>query len=350
MRASFWSLVCLCLGLNLCLDVNTMSAAEVKTWSDAETGWTIHQATAGNTVALVAPDAGCNLYSIKIDGREILKTPKSLKDLRGFMYGNPICYPTPNRVAKAEFTFEGQTFKFPANNGTNFLHGLVHSAPWEHVSSQVDGAKETVTMNFQLVFKEGTEWYQLFPLAHTLKMTIVVGAGSVGFHYTVDNTAGTKAVPFGLCFHPWFLYLGERRHTYLHVPASHVFEVSDPTPTGLIPTGKLLELKGNPHDLSEPRSLQDFVIDDVFFGMTPDKTAVIDYRDVKLKLSLPATADFTHMVVYTPNEPWFCVENQTCSTDAHNLHARGLTKEAHLLIVPPGKTHTGTAEFKIAKY
>ena len=226
----------------------------------------------------------------------------------------------------------------------------MHSAPWEHVASQVDGATDTATLTFQLVFKEGTEWHKLFPLDHTLKMSVIVAPGSVKYTYTVDNTAGAKAIPFGLCFHPWFLYLGERRHTYLQVPASHVFEVSDPTPTGLLPTGKLLELKGHAHDLTEPRSLQDFVIDDVFFGMVPERTAVIDYRDVKLKLSLPATADFTHMVVYTPNEPWFCVENQTCSTDAHNLHARGLTKESHLLIVPPGKTMSGTAEFKIVKY
>ena len=129
-----------------------------------------------------------------------------------------------------------------------------------------------------------------------------------------------------------------------------MFEVADPSPTGLIPTGKLLDLQGHPHDLRTARTLEDFVIDDVFHGMQPDKPAVIDFREIKLKISFPATADFAKMVVYTPKEPWFCVENQTSSTDAHNLHAKGLTKEANLIIVPKGQTHTGSAEYRISAY
>ena len=32
-----------------------------------------------------------------------------------------------------------------------------------------------------------------------------------------------------------------------------------------------------------------------------------------------------------------CMENQTRSTDAHNLYAKGLEKEAHLLIAEKGR-------------
>lgn len=325
-----------------------LEAGEVQQVKDPETGWTVYTMCSGKTCVSVVPQAGCNVFSITHDGRELLKKPKSLKDLPGFLYGNPICYPTPNRVADAAFTFEGKTYQFPANNGKNFLHGLVHSAPWEYLGAE--GTASETTLHCRIEFKPGTEWFKLFPFAHTLKLAIIVKEGSVKFTYTVDNTAGAGPVPFGLAFHPWFLYQGSRANTFLQVPATHVYEVADPSPTGLIPTGKLLPLDGNPHDLRTARTLEDFVIDDVFAGMTPEKTAVMDFRDIKLKISLPATADFAHMVVYTPKEPWFCVENQTCSTDAHNLHARGLTKEANLIIVPKGQTHTGTAEFQITTY
>jgi len=325
--------------------VSGLEAGEVQQMKDQETGWMVYTACAGKTCVSVVPQAGCNVFSIVHEGRELLKKPKSLKELPGFMFGNPICYPMPNRVANAEFTFEGKTYKFPANNGKNFLHGLVHSAAWEYLGAE--GSASETTLHSQIVFKEGTDWFKLFPFAHTLKLAVTVKEGSVQFTYTVVNH-GSGPVPFGLAFHPWFLYQGSRANTFLQVPATHVYEVSDSSPTGLIPTGKLLDLEGNPHDLRTARSLEGFVIDDVFQGMTPDKTAVIDFRDIRLKLSLPATADFTHMVVYTPEEPWFCVENQTCSTNAHNLQSQ--LKEANLIVVPPGKSHTGTAEFRLTKY
>jgi aldose 1-epimerase len=43
----------------------------------------------------------------------------------------------------------------------------------------------------------------------------------------------------------------------------------------------------------------------------------------------------------------FCIENQTCSTDAHNLHARGFTREAHLLVLAPGKIARGSLEWQV---
>ncbi|GAG43851.1 unnamed protein product, partial [marine sediment metagenome] len=56
---------------------------------------------------------------------------------------------------------------------------------------------------------------------------------------------------------------------------------------------------------------------------------------------------FTHSVVYTQQTGHFCLENQTCSTDAHNLHARGLRKEAHLTILRPGESLTAWIEIVV---
>ena len=54
--------------------------------ADAETGWAVYTVTQGSTKVRLVPQAGCNVYSIEYGGRELFKTPKSLKDLPGFRY------------------------------------------------------------------------------------------------------------------------------------------------------------------------------------------------------------------------------------------------------------------------
>jgi galactose mutarotase-like enzyme len=58
--------------------------------------------------------------------------------------------------------------------------------------------------------------------------------------------------------------------------------------------------------------------------------------------ALEATEDFSHLVLSTPRgERFFCFENQTCSTDAHDLFARGFAEPSGLESVAPGAVHRG---------
>jgi aldose 1-epimerase len=317
----------------------TLPNAQTK---DPVTGWTICKATHGKTTLTLVPEAGCNTLSIRHGDFEILSSPKELKDLAGFRYGNPLLYPTPNRVRNAKFTFGGREYRFQANEDTNFLHGLVHSVPWK--LAKTEQAADRTTFHCELAFEPGTPHHQLFPHRHTLGFAVTVSDGAVRYTYTVDNSKGDGPLPFGFALHPWFLYQGTRANTFLSVPATHWMEAEN-----LLPTGKLIGLDGHKLDLRQPRTLEGFVIDDVYFGMTPERPAVIDFREKGLKITLSASADFTHMVVYTPAEkPWFCVENQTCSTDAHNLDGRGLKTEAHLQVVPAGQSKSGWVEYRFS--
>ena len=72
----------------------------------------------------------------------------------------------------------------------------------------------------------------------------------------------------------------------------------------------------------------------------------VEYPKLGLKVYMDSTDEFTHMQVFTPKgKPFFCVEKQTCSTDAPNLHARGFAEEAHLLTVKPGEVQEGQVDF-----
>ena len=129
----------------------------------------------------------------------------------------------------------------------------------------------------------------------------------------------------------------------MHVPAKRCMEADS-----LLPTGRLLPPGARSADPTKPVSLAGLDLDDVFWGMRAEQPATITYKALGKRITLQADDWFTHAVVYTPPQaPYLCVENQSCSTDAHNLYARGLTEAAHLTILDPGQTHRASIVFRL---
>jgi aldose 1-epimerase len=308
---------------------------------DPKTGWSIAvlrysepDDAKRSLEARIAAEAGSNLYSLKIGDTELLVQPAEWGTTPSLRYGFPVLFPTPNRVRDGKFTFDGQTYAFPANERTHFIHGLVHTLAWK--AGSVSSDSKSASMETHLDWDSSQPDFALFPIKHRLSLRFTLDAHGVKLAFTVDNQ-DTKRLPFGFAFHPWFQILGTRTGTYLRVPAQKHMEAE-----GLLPTGKLADLAGTPYDLREPVSLEALKLDDVYWGLTPERIPGYESRDKGLMVSLGASPEFTHMVVYTPpGKPFFCMENQTCSTDAHNLYAKGLEKEAHLLVVDQGKKRTG---------
>jgi aldose 1-epimerase len=115
-----------------------------------------------------------------------------------------------------------------------------------------------------------------------------------------------------------------------------------------MPTGELIEVNNTPYDLREPRPLEELNLDDVYWKMDAGKTASVKYLGWQKELRLRASDDFSHMVVYTPkHRPCFCLENQTCSTDAHNLYDQGKKDVSGLMILEAGQVHEGWVSFEI---
>lgn len=315
------------------------------TETDAKTGWKIavlryHNPEGEPVEARIAPDAGSNLYSLKLGATELLVQPADMAALPGVRYGFPILYPTPNRVRDGQFSFDGVDYSFPPNNRGNFIHGLVHSVKWEigPLSCDSHQARVQTWLNWDSTLPA----FKLFPIQHRLRMTYTLKREGIKMEFAVENR-DRRRLPFGFALHPWFRVLGERAGTYLHVPAARHMESVE-----LLPTGKLESLEGSAFDLRSPVSLERLRLDDVYWGMRPEHPAGYEARDQGIKLTLAASQEFTHMVVYTPEgKPFFCMENQTCSTDAHNLFARGFEKEAHLLIAEKGKPVRGWVLVKI---
>ena len=313
---------------------------EIREQVHADSGWSVYTLQQDDTVVKVLPNAGFNAFSFQVDGREFFHQVDRLDKVRGVRCGNPILYPTPNRVRDGQFSFQGKTYRLkPAGKG-NHIHGLVNRIPWQVASTTSDDRGATISA--QVDFEQGAEHFRLFPFPHKFQVTIRVESGRVRWTYCVDNSDGNAAIPFGVGFHPYWKYQDDRKATRIEIPATHLMES-----TKMLPSGKLLGLDQHRLDARKAVSLAGFVADDVFFGMRPADPATIESTKSKLRVRLKASREFTHVVVWTPDRPYFSVENQTCSTDAHNLAANGMNDVAHLQVCPAGKSMTGFVEYAV---
>ena len=291
------------------------------------------------TQAAFMPGMGCNLFGFSVGGTEYLC---GFEAGGGSLLGTPVLYPTPNRVRDGKLDFEGKTFRFEPNNGPNFIHGLVRDQPWSAETPVI--ADDHVAVRTHIAMEPGTPMFDVFPICSALSLTYTLRAGGLRLDFGVHNTDAESRLGFGLAIHPYFRIIGPRESVRLQVPAKGWMEAVE-----LLPTGRILDLADGPADLREPVSLAELDLDDVYWGIESRTPQVIYYDYLAKKVTLRAADLFTHSVVYTPQgRPFFCVENQTCSTDAHNLHARGLTKEAHLTILEPGAMTTAWVDISVS--
>jgi len=309
------------------------------------TGWRVVKLSATDpasglkTVAQFTPEVGANLLGLAVGETEYLVDVDRAAGNR--ILGTPILYPTPNRIRDGVFTFGGRTFRFAPNMGRNFIHGLVREIPWECGEPIVTPQGLSITAHY--TFAPGSAPYDLFPIRNTLELTYTLRPSALRLEFTVRNEDERELLPFGLAIHPYFRIIGPREAVRIQVPAQRWMEAVE-----LLPTGRLVDLAHGPADLSQPTPLTHLNLDDVFWGLEPAKPQVIYYDQLGTQVTLTAAELFTHSVVYTPQgRGYFCLENQSCSTDTHNLYARGLQEAAHLTLLAPGQALRAWVELTV---
>jgi len=290
----------------------------------------------------VAPELGNNLYCFKIGAHEIVHYDEQFA-LTSYCTGNPILYPIPNRCENCRYTFEGKGYWQQKNHVPVFLHSLVYDEAWGYRTPVVTDTD--VCLETYLKIDETHPVYQGFPFPHTITITYRLTERGLEMTHHVQNE-GEQNLPFGLSYHTYFSKLSGDNESLLQISAPYTMELTD----ALLPTGKLLDVADQPFDLRTPVSVGSLDLDTCFTDTGQSVQAVVDYTTLGLQIQIGGTEDFTHVQVYTPQgKPFFCVEMQTCSTDVINLATKGYTREAHLLVVRPGETRTGTLHFRYKK-
>jgi len=193
-----------------------------------------------------------------------------------------------------------------------------------------------------LDFTEGGPLCESFPFPHRLGLSFLLSARGITVTYSINNR-GNRALPFGFGLHPYFMKLSGDDGSLISLPADKVMDAT----SDLLPTGRLQEVTGTIFDIRKPVPVGSMDMDHVFMDIQRGKHAVIRHNGGP-EIGLEATPDFTHLVLYTPRgEKYFCLENQTCSTDAHNLFDRGFAAESGLKTVKPGAVHSGSITYAI---
>jgi aldose 1-epimerase len=166
--------------------------------------------------------------------------------------------------------------------------------------------------------------------------------------YQVHNKSA-RTLPFGFALHPYFSTLGDKHDVFISIPAQAVMEADEE----MLPTGRIFDVNKvmyAMYDLREPLPVDYLKLDHVYTRLNQPAPSIVDYTRLAMQLHISATDDFTHAVIFTPEQlPSFCIEYQTCSTDAINLHhqSSALREAAHLLEVQPGAIFSGTLRYTV---
>lgn len=288
----------------------------------------------------VLPSRGSNMCRFSLGNKNIIDFEMDLL-VAGDYTGTPVLYPTPNRVRNGIFRYQGTLYNQIKRGEPVFEHGLVHDEIWEFSEPVVEN--ESVYFKTWIDFKKSSPLFEAFPFQHRLLLEFRLQDDGVKITYQIENR-DEQDLPFGFGLHPYFMKLSGDENTTLSLPAGLVMDYT----SDLLPTGRLIEVDQTIYDLKTPVKIGALDLDHVFTGIATGEYGEIEYRNWGMKLTLAATEDFSHLVVYSPRgKNYFCVENQTCSTDAHNLYDRGFVRESGLKFVATGKVHRGFVQYTV---
>lgn len=255
------------------------------------------------------------------------------------MGGIPVMYPTPNRVKNQTYAFMGESYMmtFPGDEKPRRLHGLVwDDTAWKF--SEPENTPDGITFKTWYLFDEPNPRFPGYPFRNTLTLTYTLTDDRIRISYEVENQ-DSKPLGFGFGLHPYWNLIDTKDDVRIQADIPYRMLAEK-----MLPTGELAPVEGTEYSLIEPVQLSKLKLDDVYFGATPESNVHIIYDKIGLDLVQKTSADFTHVVVYTPRDA-VCVENQTCSTDTHNLYDLGFVKESNLQTVEPGKKTGGYIEY-----
>ena len=299
----------------------------------------VTMAGAGHEVRIL-PQNGFNLYYWTFEGGEIFMEPTDITAF-GTKYGNPILFPTPNRVPNALYTWRGKTYEMTKRGEKVVIHGLVKDEPF--TVTQLSADENKAVCSAQISIKEGDALYEGYPFPCTLRATYTLTADGLHMDVEVVND-GKEELPFGFAVHPYFSKRGDANRAFIKVPVKRYYEAD----AKLIPTGRILPVEPEKTLYDDFHSVESLYLDNVFRGLTSDMESQVKYDDIIVHIS--GSDCFRNAVVYTPHDrPGFCIEPQTCSTNFINMHEQGLVDESGLLTLPAGKTFTCQVDLKVEK-
>ncbi len=149
-----------------------------------------------------------------------------------------------NRIAKAQFSLDGEEYQLAVNNGNNALHGGIKGFDKVVWDVEVISCLERAALKLSYTSPNGEEGYP-----GNLKVAVTYELLMDQFFITYEAETD-KATVLNLTNHTYFNLAGEGNilDHILYVNASRYTPVDDE----LIPTGELSNVEGTPFDFRKP--------------------------------------------------------------------------------------------------
>jgi aldose 1-epimerase len=232
--------------------------------------------------------------------------------------------PFSGRIRDARLRFAGREYTLPNNVPweRNTLHGDGWQRPWRVVSQSGNRVEMELA-------HDGSWW----PWRTLARQRFELGEGRLEISLSLTNQSD-EAMPAGIGLHPWFpasagVRLTARAGKVFQVDKGNLFTEVTPVPPRW--------------DFSRGLSLAGTNLNNGFSEW--DGLAVIDWPEWRARMTIEASAQLSHLVVYTPpGESYFCAEPVSHSVDAFNLEAAGVSGNG-TMVLKPGETLSGSARF-----
>lgn len=237
----------------------------------------------GGLEAVIDPDSGGRLASLKFNGQELLVTEGDGATEWG-------CYPMvpwAGRVRDGRFTWNDRVHRLPINCGPHALHGTVFDAPWE-----VSGPQS-------LRCRLGPTWPWLGEVRSRFTLS------DDAFEWRLDVHSEHDAFPVVVGWHPWFRRsVGDGPSVRLDFEPLKMYERD----ASGIPTGACVPPTSGPWD-------------DCFVDLK--KPPRLTWSN---GVSVVVESSCDHWVVYDQPAHAVCVEPQSGPPDAFNLGAAAVAR------------------------
>jgi len=244
---------------------------------------------------------------------------------------NYLLLPYSNRIRDGHFEFQGHSYQLD-NAQKHAIHGTLRDQPWQ--LEQLNDSSVTATFDS----RDGQTINWPWPLAARCDITLQENVLSCELQ--VQNL-GTSVMPIGGGWHPYFVRQLLAADPMLTIPVTGLY----PDTNGdCLPIGDAIDLPAI-LDFTDMRILDPSQrIDHCFKGLSDPMQ--IHWPDANVTLTMTASKNCSHAVLYNPDQPWFALEPVTHANDAVNLLTDGI--EAGLELLEPDSIWRASLEIRIS--
>lgn len=239
----------------------------------------------------LSPEHGARLVDLYFENKGRYHSviwPVSAEDCKTAAWSkNEILFPFPNRIDGGLYEFEGRSYQLPINEApfNNAIHGTVAKAPFVVQQQEIRGDIASITLRHVY---DGSKEYYPFPFVLDAEFVYDI-SGSFKLVLRVSNT-GTKILPFGLGWHPYFKIGNEGLDSLiLNIPEVEHLILGDRN----LPTG---EVKAFNHTVLK---LSDWSLNDCFRLKNESMGCRLESETISLEMH--GSPEYKYLQVFTPD-------------------------------------------------